>query len=208
MRLHLTPKQQILFEYLKKEMEAKGAVPSLRMIAADLSISHAAVARLLKVLEQKEYIKRQERYSRTIHILDPLGGTQGFQRQIPILGSITAGLPVYAQQEWDGTVVVDSSIYNHPHLFALRIQGDSMKNAGILDRDLAICTPRQYAENSEIVVALIDQEEATVKRFFLHKDHIELKPENPDYPSQRYDFDQVLVQGRVVGIVRGPEGIL
>ena len=208
MRHQLTPKQQTLFDYLKKEMETKGAVPSLRMIGTDLSISHAAVARLLKVLEEKEYIKRQERYSRTIHILDPLGGVQGFQRQVPILGSITAGLPVYAQQEWDGTVVVDSSIYNHPHLFALRIQGDFMKNAGILDRDLAICTPRQYAENSEIVVALIDQEEATVKRFFLHKDHIELKAENPDYPSQRYDFDQVLVQGRVVGIVRGPEGIL
>ena len=73
--------------------------------------------------------------------------------------------------------------------------------------DLAICSPRQYAANAEIVVALVNNEEATVKRFFLHRDHIELRPENPDYPRMRYTFDQVLVQGKVVGIQRGPEGI-
>jgi repressor LexA len=80
-----------------------------------------------------------------------------------------------------------------------------MKNAGLLDGDLAICEPRQYAQNREIVVALIREEEATVKRFFLHPDHIELRPENPAYDPIRYGFDEVLVQGKVVGIHRGPE---
>ena len=82
-----------------------------------------------------------------------------------------------------------------------------MKNAAILDGDLVICTPRQFAENGEIVVALIRQEEATVKRFFRGRDHIELRPENPAYPPQRYRFDDILIQGKVVGVHRGPEGI-
>ena len=82
-----------------------------------------------------------------------------------------------------------------------------MKNAGILDQDLAICEPRQYAHDKEIVVALIHHEEATVKRFFLHLDCIELQPENPDFRSQKYEFDEVLIQGKVIGIVRGPKGL-
>ena len=82
-----------------------------------------------------------------------------------------------------------------------------MKDAGILNGDLAICEPRQYARNGEIVVALIKAEEATVKRFFLRKDHIELRPENANYSSMRYDFGDVLIQGKVIGIQRGPEGI-
>jgi repressor LexA len=70
-----------------------------------------------------------------------------------------------------------------------------------------ICEPRQYAENGEIVVALIDQEEATVKRFFRRRDHIELRPENPAYQPMRYGFNEVLIQGKVIGVHRGPEGI-
>ena len=77
-----------------------------------------------------------------------------------------------------------------------------MKNAGLLDRDIAICRPRQYARNREIVVALINGEEATVKRFFLHPEFIELRPENPDFKPQAYGFDEVLVQGKVIGIIR------
>jgi repressor LexA len=82
-----------------------------------------------------------------------------------------------------------------------------MKHAGINEGDIAICEPRQYARNGEIVVALIQGEEATVKRFFLHADHIELRSENPLYPPLTYEFGQLLIQGRVIGIVRGPEGM-
>ena len=79
-----------------------------------------------------------------------------------------------------------------------------MTGAGILHGDLAVCRPRQYAQDGEIVVALIRQEEATVKRFYRRSDHIELRPENSDYRPMRYDFDDVLVQGKVVG--GGPGG--
>ena len=124
-----------------------------------------------------------------------------------MVGRVAAGLPMYAQQEWDGTLVVDGAVFRAAILFALRVKGDSMKGAGMLDGDMAICEPRQYAENGEIVVALINGEEATVKRFFRHAHHIELRPENLRYPSQRYGFGDVLVQGKVVGIQRGPEGV-
>ena len=82
-----------------------------------------------------------------------------------------------------------------------------MKDVGILNGDLAICEPRQYAQNGEIVVALINNEEATVKRFFLHDDYIELRPENSVYPVLRYTFREVLVQGKVIGLQRGSESI-
>jgi repressor LexA len=161
------------------------------------------------MLEEKGYVKREERYSRRVHLLNRAREAAALQRwrEIPIIGRVTAGLPMYAQTEWDGSIVLDGAVYRSPNLFALRIKGDSMKEAGILSGDLAICEPRQYAQNGEIVVALIAGEEATVKRFFLHADHIELRPENARYSPLRYGFDEVLVQGKVIGIHRGPEGI-
>jgi len=209
MRQKLTQNQQKVMDYLKQQVKENGIAPSLRTAAAELDISHAAVAQTLKSLEDKAYIRREGRYSRTLHILEDAGNIHPAQRQkqIPIIGRITAGLPMYAQQEWGGSLILDGALYPGQNLFALRIQGSSMKDAGILDQDLAICEPRQYARDREIVVALIHHEEATVKRFFLLPDRIELRPENPDFTPQKYGFDEVLIQGKVIGIVRGPLGM-
>ncbi len=209
MRPELTPKQQRLLTYLQKHLQTKGALPSLRRAAQALGVSHAAVAQLIRNLEKKGVVKREGRYSRTLHLLDRPDEFTAMQRlrEIPLVGRVTAGLPMYAQQEWDGSLIVDKSLFPAPNLFALRIQGDSMQGAGILDGDLAICEPRQYVLDKEIVVALIDGEEATVKRFFLRKDHIVLQPENPAYAPMSYSFNRVLIQGKVIGIQRGPEGI-
>ncbi len=203
----LTPRQEDFLRYLREEIRRAGRAPSLRRAARDLGISHAAVAQLLRALEEKGYARRQGRYSRTVHLLNPARRTAGLQRwrEIPVVGRITAGLPMYAQQQWEGSVVLDAELYRGENLFALRVRGDSMTGAGILDGDLAVCQPRQYACNGEIVVALIGGEEATVKRFFLGGDHIELRPENPAYRPVRYGFDEILVQGRVIGIQRGPD---
>ncbi len=200
----LTPGQQRLFDYLGKAIQRTGNTPSLRQAAGDLGVSHAAVSQGIKALEQKGVLKRQGRYSRTVHLIGPTGDKAAAQRwrEVPVVGRITAGLPLYAQQEWEGSLVLDSGLFRGEYLFALRVQGDSMRGAGILDGDLAICTPRQYAQNGEIIVALIHEQDATVKRFFLHRDHVELRPENPDYPVMHYGFDEVLVQGRVIGIQR------
>ena len=209
MQPELTAKQQGFLSYLKREIMRTGKAPSLRRAAADMGVSHAAISQLIRVLEEKELIKRDGRYSRTIHLLNRAQETSGAMRwrEVPIIGSIAAGMPLYAQQEWDGSVVVDAAIYRGLNLFALRVKGDSMQRAAILDGDLVICEPRQYAENGEIIVALINQEEATVKRFFRKKNRIELRPENPAHKSKTYAFNEVLVQGKVVGVQRGPEGI-
>jgi repressor LexA len=207
MRPELTPKQRQFLGYLEREIIRAGKAPSLRQAATDMGVSHSAVSQLIKALEEKGMLKRAGRYSRTIHLLNRARETAGVMRwrEVPIVGNIAAGLPLYAQQEWAGSVVVDTSIYRGSTLFALKVEGDSMQKAAILDGDLVICEPRQYAENGEIIVALINQEEATVKRFFHRKRYIELHPENPAYRPKRYNFNEVLVQGKVVGIQRGPD---
>jgi repressor LexA len=205
----LTTKQQRVLDYLRHEITTSGQVPSLRQAAAEQGVSHAAIAQIIKALEEKGYLKREGRYSRTVHLLNRARETSASQRwrEVPVIGRVTAGLPMYAQTEWDGSTVLDAAVFRGQNLFALRVKGESMRNIGILDGDLAICEPRQYAQNGEIVVALINNEEATVKRFFLRKNHIELRPENTDFSSMRYGFGEILVQGKVIGIQRGPEGI-
>jgi repressor LexA len=181
MQSKLTRKQQGVLEYLQRKIAIDGHAPSLRQTATELGVSHAAIAQILKALEEKGYLKRDGRYSRTIYLLNRARETSAMQR-------------------WQ-------EILRGQNLFALRVKGDSMKDVGILNGDLAICEPRQYAQNGEIVVALINGEEATVKRFFLHDDHIELRPENTRFPSMRYSFGEVLIQGKIIGIQRGPEGV-
>jgi repressor LexA len=207
MRPDFTVKQQQLLDYLEEHIRQRGQAPSLREAAADLGVSHAAVAQILKALERKGAVRREGRYSRNLVLLNRTREVIGGQRwrEVPLVGRITAGLPMYAQEEWDGSLVIDAALFPGHDLFALRVKGDSMRGAGILDGDVAICEPRQYAHNGEIVVALIGRDEATVKRFFLRDDDIELRPENSAYPVLRYGFGEVLVQGKVIGLQRGPE---
>jgi repressor LexA len=199
----LTPTQQRLMDYLRRRIAADGRAPSLRQAAADMKVSHVAIARTLRVLESKGLLKREGRYGRTVYLLNAARETAAWprSREVPVIGRIAAGLPMYAQPEWDGSVTVDAELFRGQNLFGLRVRGDSMTEAGILDGDLVICEPRQYARNGEIVVALI-REEATVKRFFRRAGHIELRPENRDHSPMRYGFGEVLVQGKVVGLVR------
>ncbi len=203
--MELTEKQQQFFSYLTERMDEEGRIPSLRQAAIDLGVSHTAVAQLMNQLERKRYLEREGRYGRTVRLYSNPGenvhASRG--RELPIIGQITAGLPMYAQQEWEGTVVVDATIFSGENLFCLRIKGQSMKDAGIFDGDFVVCEPRQYAENGEIVAVLIKGEEATVKRFFLYPDHIELQPANDAYPLMCYPFSELLVQGKVVGVIRG-----
>lgn len=203
--MELTDKQQQFFKYLQEQMDGEGRIPSLREAAADLGVSHTAVAQMMNQLEKKNVLEREGRYGRTIRLFGTSDESRRSRggRELPVIGQITAGLPMYAQQEWDGTVIVDEAIFAGDNLFCLRIKGQSMKDAGIFDGDLVVCEPRQYAENGEIVAVLIKGEEATVKRFFLFADHIELRPENDSYHVTSYPFSELLVQGKVVGVIRG-----
>ena len=203
--MELTAKQRQFFEYLSERLDGEGRVPTLRQAAADLGVSHTAVAQLMNQLEKKGVVERPGRYGRAIRLC-PDGGEHPPARrgrELPIIGQVTAGLPMYAQQEWAGTVVVDPAIFAGDSLFCLRIKGQSMRDAGIFDGDLVVCEPRQYAFIGEIVAVLIKGEEATVKRFFLYSDHIELRPANEAFAVMCYPFSDVLIQGKVVGVIRG-----
>jgi repressor LexA len=207
MPFYLTPKQERTLEYFEDVIRKTGKAPSLRQAAADLGISHTAVSQFLQTLETKGLLKRSGKYGRDIELTRPdrMPSSDDNWRKVPVIGRINAGLPLYAQQEWAGAVIVDGNIYQATNLFALRVNGDSMKEAGILNRDIVVCEPRQYAENGEIIVALINSEEATVKRFYLKKNYVELRPENRKYKPVKYRFGEVMVQGKVVGVQRGPE---
>jgi repressor LexA len=209
MRTQLTPRQHDFLAYLKAQIDRRGRAPSLREAADDLGVSHMAVAQHIRALEAKGWLRRDRRYGRSIHLVEAAfghGDPGGTGRPVPVVGKIAAGLPLYAQQSWDGQIVVDGSVFTSHPLFALRVRGDSMINAGILDGDLVICEPRQFAVDGEIVVALIRGEEATVKRFFLKNKRIELRPENDALAPMFFGLGDVLIQGKVVGLYRGPEG--
>ena len=207
MPVELTEKQQQLLAYLEQESARSGKTPSLRQAASALGVSHADVSQLVKTLERKGVVRRDGRYGRTLFLLNRAGRGSGVMRsiEVPIVGRIAAGLPLYAQREWDGSVVVDAERYRGSALFALRIRGDSMIGAAILDGDLVICEPRQFASDGEIVVALVHQEDATVKRFFRWGDKIELCPENPDFKPVQYEFSDILIQAKVIGVYREPD---
>lgn len=205
--MDMTPSQNKIYLYFETMIKTHGQMPSLRQAAKDNGVSHAAIAQTIRALESKGYVARDGRYGRRLRFLKKraveVAGGEGLK--VPVVGSIAAGLPLYAQQEWAGFLVLDPVLFRGSHLFALKVKGDSMKEAGIIDGDYVVCEPRQYAENGDIVVALIGHEEATVKRFYLKTDGIELHPENPDFKAVSYGFGEVLLQGKVVGLVRGPE---
>ena len=138
--MELTDKQRQLLEYLTERIDEDGRIPTLRQAAADLGVSHTAVAQLMNQLEKKNVLEREGYYGRTIRLypIPPKSGSSRTGRELPIIGQITAGLPMYAQQEWDGGVVVDTALFRGENLFALRIKGNSMQGVGIFDDDIAI----------------------------------------------------------------------
>ena len=167
----LNEKQQKILTFLKERAQ-DGLPPTVREICAAAGIkSTSTVHAYLKVLEEEGYINRQSGLNRAIR----LPGES--VARVPLLGKVTAGQPILAVEEVEEYVPYSGGGYQPGELFALRVSGTSMINAGILDHDVVIVKKTPVAENGDIVVALIG-DEATVKRLFVEKDHIRLQPEN------------------------------
>lgn len=171
-------KQTEIYEFIKDQIFQKGYPPSVREICKGVGLSststvHGHLARL----EKKGMIRRDSTKPRTIEILkDPIINKEMIN--IPIIGKVTAGQPILAVENIEDTFPISLNyIPSNKDLFILNISGESMIDAGIFDGDLAIIEKTNYAENGDIVVALIDNE-ATLKRFFKEKDYIRLQPEN------------------------------
>lgn len=197
----LTAKEQRVLEYVQQTIENEGYAPSVRDICASLGIRSTSTAHLyLRKLSEKGYIRKNGGKSRAVSLENTrYSGTERIIR-VPLLGRVTAGVPITAIQNYDGYVDYPSSMSStYSNLFALRVIGESMKDAGILDGDLVVVESRQYAEDGDIVVAMID-DEATVKRYFREKDRIRLQPENQTM-SPIYARD-VTVLGKVIANFR------
>ena len=151
----------------------------------------------LKTLEEKGLIERDKGLNRSIR----LSGSEK-SSQIPIMGRVTAGMPILAVEDIEGYVPVSESVRRGRELFALRVCGESMINAGILDGDIAVVHRTPVAENGDIVVALIE-DEATVKRFYKENGHFRLQPENDAY--EPIIVDEVVLLGKLVAIYRNFE---
>lgn len=179
----LEPKEQLIFDYIKENIKTKGYSPSIRDICSALNIkSTSTVHTCLERLEQKGYIQKENGKSRTLRIEGLITDETGESvdgLSIPILGKVTAGAPILAVENYEGYIHYPAGLRPLPdnEMFALRVSGTSMIEAGILDGDIVIVEKTATAENGDIVVALID-DEATVKTFYKEDGHFRLQPEN------------------------------
>lgn len=172
---NLTEKQNAIFEYIKDKISQTGVAPSVREIGEAVGLrSTSSVQYNLNALEEAGYIKRDANLKRTIRI----AGSAESIAHIPLVGTVTAGLPILATQHIEEYIALSG--VNGSNLFALHVKGDSMVNAGIFDGDIVVVEQTPVADNGDIVVALID-DEATVKRFYKEDGYFRLQPENDKY---------------------------
>ncbi|HYE22195.1 MAG TPA: transcriptional repressor LexA [Verrucomicrobiae bacterium] len=198
----LTPKQKNLLDYLTNEIRSKGLPPSISEIATALRLkSKNAVAKLIKALEAKGYVKTTGK-ARGIEVIDRDGDpVMRGMLSVPLIGRITAGLPMLAEEQIEDWLSLPTSlIRGRKDVFLLKVQGMSMKDAGILDGDLVLVKQQKLAEVNDIVVALLE-DEATVKRLVKKDNKFYLKAENKDYPNI-YPESEWSIQGKVVGVIR------
>jgi len=206
--LVLTERQGEIINFIILNKEKFGYPPSIPEIQRKFSFkSPNAVQDHLKALERKGYISRHAHKARGIEILVHTASNENNRNnalQIPIVGEISAGRPILAQENIEGTIVIDKSIIKNSNgNFALRVKGDSMINAGILDGDYVIVSQQPDAEQGDIIVALIE-DEATIKRFYKEKNRIRLQPENDTMEPIiiKTDENNVRIIGKIKGVIR------
>lgn len=205
MYMDLTNKQAMIFEFIKEQQLAKGYPPSVREICTAVGLkSTSTVHSHLNKLEKLGYIRRDPTKPRAIEILNSnsLGDVTGMNQEIipiPVVGQITAGEPILAEQNIEEYIPLPSNLIQGKDNFILKVKGESMIGAGILDKDYVIVDRNNHASNSQIVVALINGEYATVKRFFKEDRLVRLQPENEFMDSIILDERNI----EIVGIVRG-----
>jgi repressor LexA len=205
--MDLTKRQREIFEFIRRYSAKYGYPPTVRDIGKAVGLaSSSTVHAHLSNLERIGLLRRDPSKPRAIELLDrAMGSAVGSVRSIvrteglPLVGSVAAGSPVLAEENIEDYVDVPEFAGGESGQFLLRIRGESMKDAGIIEGDLVVVREQSTAHNGDIVVALLG-EEATVKRFFREQDHIRLQPENEAMEPIR--SKEVKVLGRVVGLLR------
>ena len=191
-------KQQKILDFIRSEIETKGYPPSVREICAAVGLrSTSSVHMHLTQLEKKGLIRRDATKPRALELLDsPLSKA----RTVPLVGKVTAGQPIPAIENIEDQLIIPNDLAAmDTELFALRVQGESMIEAGILDGDIVIVHSQERAENGDIIVALIG-DEATLKRIYYENGHVRLQPEN--HTMAPIIVPRAEVRGKVVALVR------
>ena len=208
----LTQKQKDLLLLIDKKIKATGVPPSYDEMKDALGLaSKSGIHRLITALEERGFIRRLPNKARALEVLKlpteanpapaPAPAPANDEYEVPFVGKIAAGNPIAAIEDSYNMISVPPNMMGPDH-FALEIEGESMIEAGILDGDIVIVKKANTARNNQIVVALVDQEEATLKRIYKHGQSIDLIPENKDFETKTFGPDRVEVQGILVGLVR------
>lgn len=197
MRMTKEEIQAKILSYIREEIQNKGYPPSVREICRAVGLkSTSSVHAHLNMLEKEGLIRRDATKPRAIELMDnPL--TKG--RVVPLVGKVAAGAPILAQENIEEEIVLPQDLVRGGEVFALRVAGDSMIDAGIFNEDVLVVRKQQDALNGQIVVAMYE-DEATVKRIFYEDGHVRLQPENPT--MEPILLDSVDVLGLVVGLYR------
>ncbi|WEG11533.1 transcriptional repressor LexA [Pullulanibacillus sp. KACC 23026] len=203
--MELSKRQQAIVDFIRSEVDKKGYPPSVREIGDAVGLaSSSTVHGHLSRLEKKGIIRRDPTKPRAIELIQPgqdLPRTQGEDSlMLPIVGRVTAGEPITAIENVEDYYPVPVNMVGHEEAFILNVVGESMINAGILDGDKVVVRQQNTANNGDIIVAMTEEDEATVKRFFKEKDHIRLQPENPFMAPILVPTCTIL--GKVVGVIR------
>ncbi len=212
MKKQLTDRQNEILIFIKEFVRENGYPPTLREIGSRFQISSTfGVKRHLDALEKKGYVVIERNASRGIRIIhndeyfdeDTIRVGDEFFNKIPIVGRVAAGSPILAIENIEGSIIIDPTfIKKTEDAFALRVQGDSMINAGIFQGDLVIVSPDDKGKSGDIIVAMLD-DEVTVKTLNVKKNKIVLSPENDNYnPITIKDKNSFTIIGKVKGVVR------
>lgn len=198
---NLTKKQEEILEFIKSQILQKGFPPSVREICEAVQLkSTSSVHSHLETLEKNGYIHRDPTKPRTIEILDDqFNLTRREMVNVPMLGQVAAGEPILAEQNILDYYPVPVEFLPNNEVFMLKVKGESMVNAGILDGDFVVVEQKNTADNGDTVVAMIE-DGATVKTFYKEKDHVRLQPEND--AMEPFILRDVSILGKVVGVMR------
>lgn len=200
----LTKRQEDALDYIKTYIVAHGYPPTVREIAKELGVnSPATIQAHLDCLANKGYIKKGNNKNRTIELMveNEYIPKNEEVTMVPLLGKITAGNPIEAIQNPDEYFSLPTYLIpKDKEVFTLNVSGDSMINAGILDGDIVIVERRETARNGEIVVAMTEENEVTLKTFYKEDGHIRLQPENDS--MEPFIFDNVFILGKAIGLYR------
>lgn len=200
----LTSQQQKLLDTIKKFIANHGYAPTIRELCKEMNLSSTATVYVhLNNLEKKGAIKKEDSKNRTLELLvdNEYEVKDEHVIEVPLLGKITAGNPIEAIEQPDEYFSLPSYLVsNNKEVFTLKVDGESMINAGILDNDIVIVERRNTARNGEIVVAMTEDNEVTLKTYYKEENHIRLQPENDTMAP--FIFKNVTILGKAIGLYR------